>query len=68
MLARVLDQVGVGGQLVGVVLGRGGRGVEQGLQPLRLAVVGHVIGDDAARRPVYLGDEVNPLFFSPANV
>ena len=68
MLAGVVDEVGVGGQLVRIVLARGGGGVEQRLQALRLAVVGHVVGDDTARRPVYLRDEVDPLFFCPANV
>ncbi len=68
MLARVVDEVRGGGQLVGVVLSGGGRGIEQGLEPLRLAVRGDVVGDDAAAGAVSLRDEVDALFFCPSYV
>lgn len=68
MLAGVIDQVGVGGQLIRVILARRGRGVAQGLQPLWLAVSGDVVGDDAAAGALYRRDEVDPLFFCPSNV
>lgn len=62
MLPGVVDQIGVSGQLVGVILTRRGRGVEQDLESLRLTIIGDVVSDDAASRPVYLCDEVDPLF------
>ena len=68
MLAGVVDQVGVSGQLIRVILARGGRAIEQGLQAFWLAVSGDVVGNDAAAGAIYLRDEVDPLFFCPANV
>lgn len=61
MLAGIVDEVRVGRQLIGGVLVRRGRAVEQRLQAGRLAVVGHGIGDDAAGGELYLRDEVDPV-------
>ena len=68
MLAGIVNEVGVGWQLVGVVLSGLRRPIEQRLQTLRFPVIGHIVGNDAARRAVYLRDEVDALFFCPAKV
>ena len=68
MLAGIVDQVGVGRRLVRVVLQRGRRRVEQGLQAAWLTIIGHVIGDDAARGPIYLRDDIDLFFLAPSNV
>ena len=68
VLARVVDEILLGGRLVRVILLGRRRHVEQRLQALWLPVVGHVIGDDAAAGALYLSDEIDPLFLSPSNV
>jgi hypothetical protein len=68
VLPGIVDQVRVGRQLIRVVLPGGRRMVEQRLEPRGLAVSGDIVGNDAAGGAVYLGDEVDPLFFCPSNV
>lgn len=62
MLTGMIDQVGIGGELIGVLLAGGRRRVEHGLQTLRLAVEGHIVGDHTARGAISLGDDVDPFF------
>ena len=68
MMAGIVDEVRIGGELIGVVLGCLGCPVKQGLQAFRLAVIGHLVGNDAAGGPVYLCDEVDARFFEPSKV
>lgn len=68
MVTGIIHQVGVARHLVRVVLARGGCGVEHRLQALQLEVIGDLIGDDAARGAVHLGDEVDARFLEPSKV
>jgi hypothetical protein len=68
MRAGVVHQVGVGPQLVRVVLLSLRRVIDEGLQAGGFAIASDIVADDAAGGAIYGRDDVDAVFFSPANV
>ena len=68
VLAGVVHQVGVGPQLVRVVLLSLRRVIDEGLQARGLAIAGDIVADNAAGGAIYGRDDGDAVLFSPANV
>src|SRR5260221_14264813 len=66
VLAGVVHQVGVGPQLVRVVLLSLRRVIDEGLQARGLAIAGDIVADNAAGGAIYGREDGDAVLFSPA--